>query len=809
MIEQDTARDQTVDSPSSEFIPELEDVAAADQDRIEAYRKTLKEYFVREEKTDEPSPDVLPVLLAPHLRSGDPAIPYPVVFDQVTHTVATLRQVLEDDFAAAFEGGEAEILAQHLQQVESGIRDHLTEHQDAADLASVTSQVLDTLCASDAQDEVLLEQANRFRTHMQQRQALVIRFSSRIIFQLLNPHLERQHARHAQFLKILKQRITGLRELIDLQREDPDGQEPDRHFDFAGNLMSFDKIAEIAAAGASSHLPELRLKRVIACLQTLEQAHDSYQKTQGMVFVQARLAEQFKLTDSLDNATLQITSGKPCEELRSYYQEEMTEFVRVIAAVRLAQLEIDQKYVEDLHTPYFDGFDFSYLREDEMQYFRTVIAVEDAQQLAGQPEDMLALISDRALVKVVALNTLDQLTAGPNYATGDEGYLELAALAIFRRNAYVFQGGADTPALLNEALGAGLDLPAPALWNILCPASRSSGADFVCLKAAVESRYFPRLNYDMRSGERFGSHFEISQTPQPEKLFCCGSLEIKTADGRQEQAYALTMADFLLLQPGRAQDLHLVPAWYADEDLVLLAEHLRQPREKVRGKVPYIWVVDAQDRLQRLVVPVSWLLRCRARLDYWQFLQEVAGVNSYHVQRAIEEARAAWEAGKDAEISALKANLDSEVERIRQEEVGLAIRRMLHALLDPETSVEALAAQALTSVVPTEQEDTATEQESGESESAPDASPAAVVRADAWVESDQCTSCSDCIDALPSVFRYNEDKQAFVHNPTGGPYARIVALAEKCPARCIHPGLPHDPDEPGLEKLVKRAGKFN
>jgi pyruvate-ferredoxin/flavodoxin oxidoreductase len=72
-----------------------------------------------------------------------------------------------------------------------------------------------------------------------------------------------------------------------------------------------------------------------------------------------------------------------------------------------------------------------------------------------------------------------------------------------------------------------------------------------------------------------------------------------------------------------------------------------------------------------------------------------------------------------------------------------------------------------------------------------------------------CTSCSDCIDALPSVFKYNEEKQAIVHNPSGGPYAKIVVAAEKCPARCIHPGLPHNPDEPGLDKLIKRAEKFN
>jgi pyruvate-ferredoxin/flavodoxin oxidoreductase len=36
-----------------------------------------------------------------------------------------------------------------------------------------------------------------------------------------------------------------------------------------------------------------------------------------------------------------------------------------------------------------------------------------------------------------------------------------------------------------------------------------------------------------------------------------------------------------------------------------------------------------------------------------------------------------------------------------------------------------------------------------------------------------------------------------------------VIGAEKCPAKCIHPGKPLNPDEPGLEALMDRAAPFN
>jgi pyruvate-ferredoxin/flavodoxin oxidoreductase len=41
-----------------------------------------------------------------------------------------------------------------------------------------------------------------------------------------------------------------------------------------------------------------------------------------------------------------------------------------------------------------------------------------------------------------------------------------------------------------------------------------------------------------------------------------------------------------------------------------------------------------------------------------------------------------------------------------------------------------------------------------------------------------------------------------------GPFKDIVKAAEKCAARVIHPGTPSDPNEKGLDKLLKRAEKF-
>ena len=80
---------------------------------------------------------------------------------------------------------------------------------------------------------------------------------------------------------------------------------------------------------------------------------------------------------------------------------------------------------------------------------------------------------------------------------------------------------------------------------------------------------------------------------------------------------------------------------------------------------------------------------------------------------------------------------------------------------------------------------------------------------EAWIDSVLCTTCNDCLNVNRAMFVYNENKQAVIADIDAGPYADLVIAAEKCPARCIHPGKPQDPSEPNLDALIARAAEFN
>ena len=59
------------------------------------------------------------------------------------------------------------------------------------------------------------------------------------------------------------------------------------------------------------------------------------------------------------------------------------------------------------------------------------------------------------------------------------------------------------------------------------------------------------------------------------------------------------------------------------------------------------------------------------------------------------------------------------------------------------------------------------------------------------------------------MFAYNEDGLAYIADPRAGTFRQLVEAAEACAPSIIHPGDPLNPDEKGLDKLIKRAEPFN
>jgi len=228
----------------------------------------------------------------------------------------------------------------------------------------------------------------------------------------------------------------------------------------------------------------------------------------------------------------------------------------------------------------------------------------------------------------------------------------------------------------------------------------------------------------------------------------------------------LTFADFAATEGRFSKQFRKAPPETWNENMLPLAEFIDLARDEREGRFPYIWATDTKNRLTRLLVTEDLVRATEERRQFWRQIKGVAGMDRPHVD-------------EEAIAGRVRADL---------------IQRLSASLATIGINADAAASMAAPAPVA--------------------AHPAADTSGPqgyepVWIETPECTACDECIFINPKIFAYNDQKQAVVINPKGGPYQDMVKAAEKCTASCIHPGTPWNPHEPGLEKLLVRAAKYN
>ncbi|MEC7772079.1 MAG: ferredoxin [Bacteroidota bacterium] len=784
---------------------------APQNEELKRYRDQLHKYFVQGVKTDFcQNINVAPILSAPCLRDMLPAMHYPVLFEPEKSNICSLHERLEVLISNHCASDIGRGLIEKLPSILLSLQGKLQVAEPDLNYGSQVHELMELMgnALGDDTPKDLQEHLDPIKQELLSYKGPIMGFGARTPFQLLNIHLKARIATFSEFIALMQRKLSGLSEIVDLQDK---GREKDStHFEFARDLLSLDEVQDVAPRRVSSDLPKARLKQIRDSIKVLSSAVKSYTEHPNKIFITKKLLESYDLKEVFGQATIEVVESDAISHAKAYLEKELSNFVALIRAMRLAELEIGQTYDESLHDAYFAGFAPSYLNYGDIKYFPPVIIIDQSRNIADQPKDFLSLLSDGAFVKVFAINTLNDINLPVAASELEESSLEISSLAIFRRNAYVYQGSIEDPYAFENALRHGLNATAPVLWNVLLPDAGSEDGPgcHIRIHRAIESRQFPRLTYDIEAGMDFGSHFNLEDNPQCDLLYPNQVLEIKIPGGKHTEQISLSSADYLAMETRNLQALEIIPDWYQKENLVSVVDYLSADPESQIGKIPIIQVVDEDYKLHRAAIPASWLQRIRSRLDYWRFLQELGGVKSQHFENKLSRSKAEWTQTKEVELQELEARLSEEFETQRSADIEKAIHNILFALMEGKTD---LASLAINSTAPSPVSVTLeADKESLETVPAPEETQEEEVSVSkvAWVESDECTSCNDCINAVPNVFKYNSNKQAHVHNPKGDKYAKIVAAAEKCPAMCIHPGLPHDPNEPGLEKLLKRAEKY-
>ena len=321
-----------------------------------------------------------------------------------------------------------------------------------------------------------------------------------------------------------------------------------------------------------------------------------------------------------------------------------------------------------------------------------------------------------------------------------------------------------------RASSAGCACRGPALFSVFAgsPAAAGELLPYLTAAAAREARAFPAFVYDAAAGSNWASRFSLEHNRNPDADWPADVLEYSDeAVQRVREDTTFSYVDFALCDRRYATHFAVVPRERWNAAMLPASEWLAIEEGAAAERVPYVWAVDGEDRLHRVIVDARLMQAAHRCLLLWHRLQEHAGIHDSHAERLLAHEKAAWEAEhQQAQEAAVQA-------------------------ASVTSAAGAAAPAAVTSTAPV-----------APVEAAPPPSD------EAWIETSRCPSCNECQNINDRMFTYNENKQAYIKDITAGTYRQLVEAAEACQVAIIHPGKPRDPNEPGLAELIERAKPF-
>jgi hypothetical protein len=527
------------------------------------------------------------------------------------------------------------------------------------------------------------------------------------------------------------------------------GSGPMDHFDFEAMSRILSK------SYPKENLSKSRRRRVLNLISTLQ-------------------SQKFFPTSAPDEAgTLYSFAFDTCSSALKAYRERLPQAIELAKAIAVAELEIKGEYNESMHDSLFKSFGENGLDTRDLSRFPDYLVRVNASDLTGSEQNTLTDILSADLPIKILVQTDDVIEE----SSIDKGHLafslrnkQLAGMALGLGGVFVLQSPASSLYQLRTPIQRGLDYPGPALFSIFSGATKTTGdlPPYLVGAAALESRAFPAFTFDPSAGGDWASRFSLAENPQagldwPLHVFSYQN----EASQRVSERIPFTLIDFVACDSRYSKHFASVPKTSWNETLVPVEETIAREGRGQLDTVPCMMMVDPENRLQKVIVDEKLIREARRCRTMWNSLQELGGIHNSHAEKLLASEKKIWEETFQPASVASPA-----------ETASVAV-------------TSAVAAPVVATSVPVEQEQ--------EPERSPD---------EAYIETARCSSCNECFQINNKMFAYDGNKQAYIADVNAGTYAQLVEAAENCQVSIIHPGKPRNPDEPGLEDLLKRAELF-
>ncbi|MEQ9403911.1 MAG: 2-oxoacid:acceptor oxidoreductase family protein [Cyclobacteriaceae bacterium] len=472
------------------------------------------------------------------------------------------------------------------------------------------------------------------------------------------------------------------------------------------------------------------------------------------------------------------------------FEGHMAKMAEGFKAIRKAELELGGKYKPEEHNDFFTYFNWEQFTDEEWQLCPPVVALGgDGAMYDIGFQNLSRMMASGKPIKVIIVDTqVYSNTGGQACTSGFIGQIsdmaqygkvwkgkseprkEIGLIAMAHRNTYVLQGTLANTSQMIEGFIDGLMTRRPALFNLYTTCQPEHGvADDLGVhqaKLAVESRAYPVFRYNPDLGVKTHEALDLSGNPAIDQIWPTYELKYQESGYEKSMKVPMTFADFAITEARFRKHFRNAPRNTWNDNMILLTEFLERTDEERDGKFPFIWTVDRKGELSRVLVAKPIVESCEERRDFWILLRDLARIQTEVVEEVDLEGK------------------------IRAEVINKMTQKLMKLAGGNGFNLEKTVKQS---------ENTETKE--------PEAANGAGMAP--WLETDECTSCDECININPKIFEYNKDKKAFIKDPSGGSYQDLVKAAEKCTAQVIHPGLPADQSIKDIEKWIKRGEKYN
>ena len=494
-----------------------------------------------------------------------------------------------------------------------------------------------------------------------------------------------------------------------------------------------------------------------------------------------------------------LTSADPCGSAVEVARGEAARWTDVFRALRVARLEAAGRFDPLRHVPWMREFGPEAFSREERKLLPVVVAYDSADRVAGRGMASLSrLLRSGEPVHAILPVHAGRDPGAPGHEPLGGRRLELGYFGIGHRTAFVQQSSLSHPAHLTEGFRRAVAVPRPGLHVLSALGVAADGMpDGLRDGAAVEGRAHPFFRYDPEAGTTWAGRMDFSDNPQREEDWPLHDVD-KAPGGPDGPRVPFTFADFALTDPALATEFRIVADDAPAAELAEVPAWLALSGEDALRRIPFVWAADAQGKVRRLAITRRLATACLERRDYWHTLQELAGIRNAYVREAVQRA-----------MEETASHHADELAQAKRDAAALAMQALARRLLELDAGGGGWAAAPGAPASGAADGGTApVEAAAGApAAAATEARPTAGSEAP-WIDAAMCTTCNECININPQMFRYNADKQATIADASKGTFLQLVKAAEKCPAKCIHPGDPVNPSEPNLDALKKRAAVF-